>query len=129
MVAGTKSGRVELLRLVLGAHAPLSLLGPPITTAVRLWLHCAYLKGGGRWDAALTAVCAACGGRLSVPTHILDTITAITSAARLEIAASPFATFPAEAWADPRLLSECPLCHEPLRFNPFVVDNKPKNRW
>jgi hypothetical protein len=25
---------------------------------------------------------------------------------------------------DPRLLSKCPHCHKPLRFNPFIVDNR-----
>ena len=32
-----------------------------------------------------------------------------------------------EAWDEPRLLSECPKCHKPLKFNPFIVDNK--GRW
>jgi len=26
--------------------------------------------------------------------------------------------------AGPRLLSNCPHCHQPLRFNPFIVDNR-----
>jgi hypothetical protein len=25
---------------------------------------------------------------------------------------------------EPRLLSECPACRKPLKFNPFLVDNK-----
>jgi len=29
-----------------------------------------------------------------------------------------------EAWDEPGLLSECPLWHRPLNFNPFVTDNR-----
>lgn len=36
----------------------------------------------------------------------------------------PCLNLPVEAWDEPRLLSECPLCHAPLKFNPFVVDNR-----
>ena len=33
---------------------------------------------------------------------------------------SPCLDLPAEAWDEPRLLSACPLCRQPLKFNPFV---------
>ena len=35
-----------------------------------------------------------------------------------------FLELPAETRNEPRLLSECPYCHKPLRFNPFIVDNR-----
>ena len=37
---------------------------------------------------------------------------------------APYLQLPAQAWEDPRLLSECPHCRQPLRFNPFIVDNR-----
>ena len=30
----------------------------------------------------------------------------------------------AEAWDNPGLLAECPYCHKPLKFNPFILDNR-----
>jgi len=30
----------------------------------------------------------------------------------------------AVAGEEPRLMSECPLCKKPLKFNPFIVDNR-----
>ncbi len=30
---------------------------------------------------------------------------------------------PSAAWDESQLLSECPLCRQPLKFNPFIVDN------
>jgi hypothetical protein len=111
--------------------APLSLLGPRVTTAARLWL-CNPGANGGRWDDALTAPCSACGQRFPVPTSILKAIAALSRNAGLGPDDNPFpvgeepvpARLPAEAWEEPALLSECPLCHAPLKFNPFVVDNQ-----
>lgn len=43
---------------------------------------------------------------------------------------SPCLELPSEAWKEPRLFSECPLCHKPLKLNPFIVDNiwKPEKK-
>jgi hypothetical protein len=124
LLVGTVTGRVLFLQLVGFRHGlPLPLLGPRITTAGRLWL-CAPGVTGGRWDDVFTAVCDACGRRFPAPAVILDTIAAVTRTARLVPDDSTSLGLPAEAWAEPRLLSECPLCHEPLKFNPFVVDNR-----
>jgi WD40 repeat protein len=71
IVAGTESGRVDILHL---RQLPLASLR--LTTAVRLWL-CAAGVTGGRWDDALTAVCDGCGQRFPAPPAILDTIAAI----------------------------------------------------
>ena len=48
-------------------------------------------------------------------------------AANLSPDQSPCLELPDKAWDEPRLLSECPLCRKPLRFNPFIVDNR--GRW
>lgn len=32
--------------------------------------------------------------------------------------------FPKEVWDERGLLSECPKCKRPLKFNPFIVDNR-----
>ncbi|MCR4321229.1 MAG: hypothetical protein NUV74_12950 [Candidatus Brocadiaceae bacterium] len=55
---------------------------------------------------------------------ILETIAGITRDARLSPKDSPCLKLPKDAWNDPRLLSQCPHCHQPLKFNPFVVDNR-----
>jgi WD40 repeat protein len=125
LVAGTSNGRVEFLRLM-GRQSPVLLDGPRIATAQRLWL-CAPGLTGGRWDDAVTALCDTCGQRFPAPDAALDTIAAITRAARLDPADSPCLKLPADAWEDRRLLSQCPLCHEPLKFNPFVVDNRDRH--
>ncbi len=124
LVAGTGSGSVLFLRLV-GPRdaAPLHLLGPGVATATRLWLSAPGVTGG-RWDNALTAVCYACSQRFQVSAAILDAIAAISSRPRFGPIPRPRRELPAHAWEDPHLLSGCPLCHEVLRFNPFVVDRR-----
>lgn len=78
----------------------------------------------GSWDDAVKAVCPWCGGRFPVADEILDVIRAINRNAHLSPDQSPCLDLPAGAWDEPRLLSECPLCHKPLKFNPFIVDNR-----
>jgi WD40 repeat protein len=127
LVAGTKPAHIEYLRLM-WAQAPLPLLGPRVTTAARLWL-CAQGETRGRWDDALTAACGDCGQRFPASSAVLDAIAAITRDAGLGPDDNPFpveeglvpARLPAEAWEEPCLLGECPLCHEPLKFNPFLA--------
>jgi len=89
----------------------------------RLWRY-----GGnglsGKWDEQISATCKKCGGRFPVAEKILDVIKAINRTANLSRDQSPCLELPDEAWDDPRLLSECPLCHKPLKFNPFIVDNR-----
>jgi len=64
--------------------------------------------------------------RLFSPKVVLNGIEGITRAAGLSPDQSPCLHLPAEVWDGPRLLSKCPLCHKPLRFNPFIVDNRYK---
>ena len=98
-------------------------LEPPLVTPVHIWL---YGEHGeiGQWDDAITTICQWCGQRFPISDTILDVIMAIAREANLSSDQSPCLELPAEAWEEPRLLSECPHCHEPLRFNPFIVDNR-----
>ena len=94
-----------------------------IVTLLRLWQY--GVKGNPRkWDDNITTVCGWCGKRIVAEKKILDTIAGITRDARFSPEDSPCLKLPAEAFNDPRLVSACPHCHQPLKFNPFVVDNK-----
>lgn len=93
----------------------------PIITPMRLWLYGMEGKEG-RWDDTISALCEWCGKRLVAETKILDTIAGITRDARLSPKDAPCLKLPQEAFNTPHLVSECPHCRNPLRFNPFVVD-------
>ncbi|MFC1892852.1 DUF4062 domain-containing protein [Chloroflexota bacterium] len=93
--------------------------GPPLSTIIRL-----HLLEKHAWDSWLTARCAWCGKRFPAPDEILDVIRGINQDAKLSPDQSPCLELPAEAWEEPRLISECPHCRKPLKFNPFIVDNK-----
>ncbi|MCF7859126.1 MAG: DUF4062 domain-containing protein [Candidatus Cloacimonetes bacterium] len=71
----------------------------------------------------LSARCPYCGHCFSPPRSVLKAIKRITTEARLLPDQSPCLELPDKYWDDPRLISECPKCHEKLKFNPFVVDN------
>jgi len=125
LAAGDSSGTVYSLRLV-GFE-----FGTPVVTPLRLWRfdhegwlrRLAGLRSRGKWDAHRTVKCEWCGQRFVTTTKVLDVIRAITKTANLSAGESPCAKLPPEAWDDPLLLSECLLCHQPLRVNPFIVDN------
>jgi hypothetical protein len=95
--------------------------GTPIITATRLWLW-DIRSQNGRWDECLTALCEHCGQRFEPEPSVLDVIHGIT--AHLNPDQLPCLSLPCEAWDEPRLLSACPHCHKPVKFNPFVVDNQ-----
>ena len=101
-------------------------MDPPLATPVRLWLW-DLASQGGRWDLEITQTCPWCGQRFPVMEHILELIRAINREAGLGPDDSPCLSLPDEAWKEPRLLSECPRCHKPLRFNPFIVDNRERS--
>jgi WD40 repeat protein len=92
---------------------------PPLVTPVRLYLHTTQA-----WNSHLTTKCAWCGKYFPVTHEILKIIKGFAREANLSPDQSPCLKLPDEAWEDPQLLSECPQCHKPLKFNPFVVDNK-----
>jgi len=76
------------------------------------------------WSKNITSICIECGMEFLVPNKILAAIDSIHKDANLSASQSPCHDLPSTAWEDPRLLSECLHCHKPLRFNPFIVDNK-----
>ena len=96
---------------------------PPVVTPVRIWLS-GVNGSSGEWDGTIKTTCKWCGRSSPVNNEILDVITSITRNAGLAPDQSPCLELPREAWDEPRLLSECPLCNKPLKFNPFMVDNR-----
>lgn len=125
LVAGDANGEVNFFSLF-GVRT-----GPPIATAVvlrhfgrRPFLGFTGGKERGRWDSVATVKCGICGGRFRCARAVLDANAGIPIDARLARCEAPCLNLPAEAWEEQRLLSECPLCHEPLKFNPFVVDHR-----
>lgn len=113
LAVGGDVGDVYLLRLEVRGSSPLW------ATAVRLYQHSLH-----EWDREITAMCHWCGSRFVPSANALDTIEGITHAAALREDQSPCLELPDEAWQEPSLVSECAHCHEPLRFNPFMVDNR-----
>lgn len=131
IVVGTATGKVEFLRL----HNPLA--APPFLTAVRLRRFDSQVPPS-QWDENIKATCQWCGQCFPVsenilnlirtmprkPDNILDFIRNIAHKIGLAPSQSPYENLPAAAWGEPGLLSECPHCNKPLKFNPFVVDNR-----
>jgi len=116
---GSKTGKVAFLRI----HK--RDLTAPTVTPIRYWLQSAN-QINSVWDDKLTTVCEWCGHRFSTPDEILEMIEDIQRNANLTPDQSPCLDLPVEAWEEPKLLSECPSCHQPLKYNPFVVDNRDK---
>ena len=126
IVYGTKAGKIRFLKCY---NLQMSHI---ITTPTRLWL---FGSSGerGKWDDNITALCEWCGERFVVDEFILNTIREINMEAIEKANQTTIETIgsfiknpklPDSAWKDPRLLSQCPKCNKPLRFNPFIVDNK-----
>jgi len=95
-------------------------------TAQRLWIFHTRSKSG-KWSENISVCCSLCGKRFPVSDKILDLITSINRNAGITPEQSPILHLPDEAWDEPRLISECPLCHKPLKYNPFIVDNRDKS--
>jgi WD40 repeat protein len=117
---------LHLLELVNGLT-----LGPPIVTATRIWSSgerrmLGFWSSRERWDAHLTVACAWCCIRFRLPPTcqrlIEDYMRPLTSGG------ASYLSLNSSAWADRRLLSKCPKCRRPLRFNPFAVDNRERCR-
>ena len=117
IIVSLSTGNVNFLEI------PRLKIEKPIITPLRLWLYGIEGKPG-KWDDNITALCEWCGKRFVTEKKILDAIAGITRDARLAPDDSPCLKLPQEAFNDPRLISECPHCHQPLKFNPFVVDNR-----
>jgi WD40 repeat protein/ABC-type molybdenum transport system ATPase subunit/photorepair protein PhrA len=79
-------------------------------TSVRLWNFDYFLKFNlSSWDKRVSFICEHCGNRLETPNEIINKIKQKSGK---------------ERDINLYLLSECPLCHKPLKFNPFIVDNR-----
>lgn len=124
-----------VLRLRSGEIIPLMLHGSPneipSVTPIRIWLYgkmqrrlFEYNASRGHWDESIKTKCAWCDQHFLVSADILNVIRAINRNANLSQDQSPCLELPDEAWEEPQLLSECPICHKPLKYNPFIVDNK-----
>jgi hypothetical protein len=129
LVCGTTAGEV-LFVTCHGLKAQ-----PPLATPGRIWLHGEETHSEGshpmkpstvvsRWEDSIETTCPWCGQRFQVEEGILNVIRDINRSACLNPDQSPCLELPAETWDDSRLLSECPLCHKPLKFNPFILDNR-----
>jgi hypothetical protein len=98
-------------------------LSAPIYTPVRIALS-EPGKNNLRWDGSISTTCYWCGKRFAAAEEVLDAIgthrhdVSLLPEESLDLGLLP------DAWDDPRLLSECPRCHQPLRYNPFIVDNR-----
>jgi len=81
------------------------------------------LHKGGKWSDQPTARCRWCGNRFAPSEAVLQAITEID---RMPDRSRSHASFdiPSEAWADSRLESSCSQCGKPVRFNPFILDNR-----
>jgi hypothetical protein len=113
LVVGSSVGNLYLLELMnLGVSAPR-------VTAVVL-----FRLDRNEFDQEPTAQCSSCGKRFVPSDLVLDAIRAITKEANVSVDESQCAQLPREAWDEPRLMTDCLQCHQPLRFNPFIVDNR-----
>jgi hypothetical protein len=121
MAAGDSEGRVFILR-VRGLDS-----GPTTLTAIYL-----FRSGLGRYEDRLSAKYQLCARFFVPPVPTVASIHAASGKrplrARLirkvfHIKPNP----PDGAWDNPGLFSECPNCHKPLRFNPFIADSRKKH--
>jgi len=117
IVCGTRDGQVHFLKPVNFPPA-----GPVILTAVLVPPENSIrtaTRRGGRSGRALCR-CSACGTQFAPADEIISAIHALSG--DMGPAQSPCLDLPAAAFDDPRLLSPCPHCNEPLKFNPFLVN-------
>jgi len=113
VTSGDQNGNVYLFRIMGLPDAPL------FSTVVRF-----YFFERKRWDSDISARCGWCGQCFKPERTVFEAIAGIIKSAQLSRDQSPCLELPDGAWEEPRLLSECPKCHKPLKFNPFIVDNR-----
>jgi hypothetical protein len=98
--------------------AGFAIAGPAVVTAVHLFLHAV-----NRWEERPSVRCPWCRERAPAAPEALDAMAEIVRAAGDGLGAPCF-ELPADAWSEPGLLSACGRCRRPLRYNPFVVDER-----
>ncbi|MBN2255569.1 MAG: WD40 repeat domain-containing protein [Deltaproteobacteria bacterium] len=92
----------------------------PIITAIRF--KCCHDKF--EWEDTLKSRCRYCRRIFPISEKTIDVIVSIMKNTGITPNESPVLHLPDEAWDEPGLISECPLCYQPLKFNPFIVDNR-----
>jgi WD40 repeat protein len=97
---------------------------PPFVTPAFVWQAVDSSPAMRKWDSHPSVRCKLCGRRFIPPDVMLDAIRSINRSVSLAPGDSPGAKLPSEVWDDPRLRAECERCHQPVRFNPFIVDNR-----
>jgi WD40 repeat protein len=107
LASGDSKGRAYILDLV-GLNP-----GPAYVTSAYL-----YRFDHKQYDGQPSAKCGWCGRFFWSPPAVLDVILQITRDTQ------NLPSLPDEAWDEPHLQSACPHCRAPLRFNPFLVDNR-----
>ena len=112
LVFGEKMEKVNILTL---RHLDSA---PPFLTPVRLWRFKTSEKSG-HWDGIITANCSWCGQRFRVNSQIIETIQNLS-----ETRNNSGVHIMNELILQRNFTTECPSCSKPVRFNPFIVDNK-----
>jgi WD40 repeat protein len=109
---------------ILRVFRPVNIVQQPcIVTAVRL-----LDVVSKAWQRDVTVLCSRCGVRCAVPSAICDVIVSVNRSSGMSPQESPCLRLPDGAWEERGLYSECPHCHQVLRFNPFIVDNSDARR-
>ena len=88
----------------------------PLATMVYL-----YRFDRKQWDTQPTVRCNWCGQRFTPHKAVLDATSDIADSYELTENEAPCLALPRDCWDDPRLLSDCTHCGQPVRFNPFIV--------
>ncbi len=118
--AGTEAGRVIFFKW------PQGRMSAPFCTPGRI--RHVYMNGeAGRWDDKITAACPWCGARFPAHVATLEAIRRIGVQSHIAHDDSPCLKLPREAWEESALLSQCPACRKPLRYNPFIVDDRERS--
>jgi len=126
LVAGDQLGRIHTLQLVGFEPDPL------FVTLVRLWRFPGsgwrnrILSFGrrGEWAEHITARCRWCGQKFIPEPQVLNAVASIAGNFNSSPRQSDRNALPSEAFREPELFCDCPHCNKPLRFNPFIVDNR-----
>lgn len=111
-VIGDELGSVYVLRLLN------VVVEPPVVTLVRL-----YRAAERRWDESITVECNWCGRRFTPRSELVVAIRDLNEKRRSSFG-NVVSRLLGRRFVDRPLLSDCPNCLRPLRFNPFIVDNR-----
>lgn len=118
IIAGDNEGRIY--------HLSVNSIqfGSPIATPVRLFNVSSklFIFKTKEWSKVINVFCRWCGKYFIPETRIINRIQDLNK--HLSPDQTPCLNLPNDAWNNPLLHSECSNCKQPLRVNPFIVDNK-----